>query len=187
MSDFDAEAPLDLRALGEVESPEVVSDALRRFRRRTLIRTLWVVPVIAIVVGLRVAGPWKPTLADRIHDAGGVQVGAVYEAGEATVILERVADLGKTAGLAFVVADPAASNFDAVSLQSNAPLSEVRFDGEGRSTVVDFGMRVPASGRMTFTVVRSVCPPQGGLCPQNELGSFVVDLSALRVPRSLWT
>jgi hypothetical protein len=185
MSDAN-DAPLDLRALGEVESPEVVRQALRRFRRRALVRGLVVVAVVAILVGLRI-GPLRTSVADRYRQSAGVSVGAVYRAGEATVVLEKVADLGTTTtGLQLVVADPTLPKFDSVSVESAAPLKAVQFEGDGRAQTFYLELEVPASGRIPLKVVRAVCPQAGGLCAQRPLGSFVVDLRTLGLPESVW-
>lgn len=46
------EQPLDLRHLSEVSSPEVVREAVRRFRRRVLLRSAWLLLAVLVGAGL---------------------------------------------------------------------------------------------------------------------------------------
>ena len=183
--------PLDLRSLGQVESPEVVRAALQRFRRRTLIRAAVVLAALGFVVWFRGFGPGAPSLTDRIESARGRQVGAVFHIGEATVILDRVADLGATTGLEWTVADPQAGQQDELFLVYPRPLANFAESGFGPSTRLSDELRVPVSGRLRLRLVRSlVCTPAAGrnscAAPQRTLGRFTLDLADLGVPRELW-
>lgn len=97
--------PLDLRLLADVHSPEVVREALRRFRRRIVTRYVWF--VLAAVVAL-IAIWWGqvPTrLAERVDRASrSIEAHPVWRSHGATVALDRVADLGDgRLGFHFVV------------------------------------------------------------------------------------
>jgi hypothetical protein len=94
---------LDLRALGDVESPEVVGAALSEFRRRILTRSLWVFAAI-VAAGLVVYQLTRPdTLRDEIERADRTIVAATAEAGDMRLGLDLVSDLGDTFGLHLVV------------------------------------------------------------------------------------
>ena len=97
--------PVDLRALADVEAPEVVHEALRRFRRKILTRYVWILlaAVIAVVVILWARTP--TTLAERTDQASrAIEAHPVWQAHGATVALDRVASLGDgRLGFHFVV------------------------------------------------------------------------------------
>ena len=96
--------PLDLRALADVDAPEVVHEALRRFRRKILVRSDWVVlAAVAVVVILWSRTP--TTLAERVDQASrAIEAHPVWHAHGATVALDRVASLGDDRlGFHFVV------------------------------------------------------------------------------------
>jgi hypothetical protein len=98
------ERPLDLRALADVDEPEVVRDALRRFRRRVLTRYVWVVAAVVVAGSAVVWGRTPTTLQQRVDAARNVvYVDRVWRVDGVTVGLDRVADLGDTVGLHFVV------------------------------------------------------------------------------------
>jgi hypothetical protein len=97
--------PLDLRALADVEAPEVVHEALRRFHRKILTRYVWI--LLAAVIGV-VAVVWArtpTTLAERTDQASRtIEAHPVWQADGATVALDRVASLGDgRLGFHFVV------------------------------------------------------------------------------------
>lgn len=102
---MNGETPLDLRALGEVDEPEVVREALRRFRRRSLARSAWVVAAMAVFAAAVVWGRTPTTLAERIDRADrSIEAHPIWEASDALVALDRVADLGDgRLGFHFVV------------------------------------------------------------------------------------
>jgi hypothetical protein len=97
--------PLDLRALADVDAPEVIHEALRRFRRKILARSVWVVVLagVAVVVVVWVRTP--TTLAERVDQASRtIEAHPVWHAHGATVALDRVASLGDgRLGFHFVV------------------------------------------------------------------------------------
>lgn len=178
--------PLDLRSLAEVDEPEVVRAALRRFRRRTLVRGAAILLLVAVIVGLRVAGPWRATLAERIERAPGVQVGAAWRVGRATVVLVRAADLGRDAGLHFLVVDPSARAFEDYSIGFSPPPSEFAFRGEGRAVEEWDRIQVPSSGVLVatlwFTPECRATAEHGCESRSVRAGTFTIDLPALGVP-----
>lgn len=182
------EKPLDLRSLGEVDSPEVLRAALRRFRHRMLVRGLWIFLGVAILLGLRLAGPLRPSLADQIERSPGIQLGAVYRTGGVTVVVVRVADLGDNTGLHVVLADPAAGPLDDLNLWIRSGFVEWEFSSAGAATEHWYEVRVPATGRLDATVQHSVCPrgPEGGACSIEPQGQITIDLQAFGVDRRLW-
>jgi len=96
--------PLDLRALADVDAPDVVHEALRRFRRKILVRSVWVVfAALAVVAIVWVRTP--TTLAERVDQASrAIEAHPVWHAHGATVALDRVARLGDDRlGFHFVV------------------------------------------------------------------------------------
>jgi hypothetical protein len=97
--------PLDLRALADVDAPEVVHEALRRFRRKILVRSVWVVLAAVIAVVVIVWARTPTTLAERVDQASrAIEAHPVWHAHGATVALDRVASLGDgQLGFHFVV------------------------------------------------------------------------------------
>jgi hypothetical protein len=138
--------PLDLRALGEVGSPEVVHEALRRFRRRILTRSVWVVAagVLGVLAILWARSP--SSLADRVDaSARGITAHPIWHANGVTVALDRVADLGDgRLGFHFVVL--------------GRGLPSVQMSGQVASESVGFADRYieiepPAEGYPTLTIL----------------------------------
>jgi hypothetical protein len=98
------QAPLDLRGLADVDSPEVVRAALRRFRRRILTRYVWVLLAV-VVAALAVWWGRTPTTLQQRVDAASTAASSetVWHVKGLTVALDRVVDLGETVGLHFIV------------------------------------------------------------------------------------
>jgi hypothetical protein len=97
--------PVDLRALADVEAPEVVHEALRRFRRKILTRYVWILLAAVIAVVAVVWAQTPTTLAERTDQASrAIEAHPVWQAHGATVALDRVASLGDgRLGFHFVV------------------------------------------------------------------------------------
>jgi hypothetical protein len=97
--------PLDLRALAGVDSPEIVHEALRRFRRKILKRYLWFLLAVVVAAIAIWWGRTPTTLAERVDRASrAIEAHPVWHANGATVALDRVADLGDgRLGFHFVV------------------------------------------------------------------------------------
>lgn len=98
------ETPVDLRSLADVDSPDEVHEALVRFRRRAISRYLWVV-LAALLFGMAVVwGSTPTTLAERVDGADvAVNIERVWRVDGVNVALDRIADLGETKGLHFLV------------------------------------------------------------------------------------
>lgn len=94
---------VDLAELRQVESPEVVHAAMRKFRRRL---RLWAVVVVAAVVGVMLVvtapsvTPWLPT---RMAQAGPVEVMERVEQGPVQVLVLDAARLEDSYVLRLVV------------------------------------------------------------------------------------
>lgn len=205
------EMPFDLRSLGDVESPEVVRSALRRFRRRTLRTVLAVLAVGALAATIVVAVRRDPLAIDRaIVNAPGIDISASYQSGGVTLALVRVADLRYQAGFRFVVIAP--------EVRGMEPFVDIQVAGlgQGKETRTDgsilnvwSGFDVPADGR--FEVIYKQVPKcekkedlGGGIftCTKFETGPvdspgadpfgdievarFQIDLRALGVPERIW-
>ena len=98
--------PLDLRALADVDSPEVVREALRNFRRRIVTRYVWLALAIVVFGAAVIWGRTPTTLQERVdsaHSYAEPGARAVWHLRGISVALDRVADLGDTVGLHFVV------------------------------------------------------------------------------------
>lgn len=95
--------PLDLRALADVDSPEVVRGALRTFRRRIVTRYVWLVLAIVLFGAAVLWGRTPTTLEQRVEAAhSAAYIDAVWRVRGATVALDKVADLGDRIGLHLV-------------------------------------------------------------------------------------
>jgi hypothetical protein len=93
---IDDERPLPLRALADVESPEVLRAALRRFRRRTVWRVAGaILLVVALPTFLRGLSEQRhgPTEAEIRARAPSVRVDRVVKGKHTTVLLLEVTDL----------------------------------------------------------------------------------------------
>jgi hypothetical protein len=78
--------PLSLRDLASAESPDVVSAALRRFRRRTVIRGAWVAGlVLASLLVLPLLPGERPSLPERYYASPIVSVAQEASRGPFTV------------------------------------------------------------------------------------------------------
>jgi hypothetical protein len=97
--------PLDLRALGDVDSPEVVREALRRFRRRIVTRYVWLALAIVVFGAAVIWGRTPTTLQERIDQASAyVAANPIWRVPGASVALERATGLGDDhIGFHFVV------------------------------------------------------------------------------------
>ena len=176
-----SEDRLDLRSLGEVDSPEVVSAALSEFRRKLLTRSLWVVAVL-VAGGLMWAQVGRPDdLRERIERADGTLTltNAVYEAGASRIGLDRVADLGDTVGLHLTALPEPRAGYGSGSrgpqLQVEAVIQSERLDAFDHW----YEIQPPADGVVRVRVLGADCPgPKGCM--------VVIDLRALGVPATTW-
>ena len=185
------EESLDLRALAEVESPAVVQSALRRFRRKIFTTgALVMLAVVCLAGGILWATVMHRTLDERIAEAPGKDVAAVFSAEGRTVVLRRVARLEEGVGLHFLLVHP-----DAGGAQNYSLRTEGIRDGMilGGSKTNDSFLVIAPSDDGTIPMrlfYRDGCdpPPGGGLCRSEAelVSSFEIDLNELGVPGSIW-
>jgi hypothetical protein len=99
--------PLDLRALAEVDEPDVVRDALRTFRRRVLTRYVWATVAIVLVGGAFLWAVRPHTLAERVATASPrFAPQMIWRVGSTSVGLADVVRLRDGVGMRFVVIEP---------------------------------------------------------------------------------
>ena len=172
---------LDLRSLGEVDSPEVVGAALSQFRRRLWTRSLWIVAALA-AVGLVWAQVGRPDdLRERIERAEGTLTltNAVYEAGASRIGLDRVADLGDTVGLHLVALPEPRAGYGSgprgPELQVEAVVQGERLDAFDHW----YEIQPPDDGIVGVRVIGLGCPAPKGC-------RIEIDLRALGVPATTW-
>jgi hypothetical protein len=163
--------PLDLRALGDVDSPEVVREALAKFRRRIVTRYVWLVVLAGLLVAGVIWGRTPTDLVGRVDRAGTATIPTrTWRLQDSTLGIDRVVDLGDTIGLRLeVLPDPSARG----SLNVSAT-GEVGAEGLGR-----------------WTRYLEVTPPPDGIVMltvrQGRLTEHVaVDLRSLGVSSSYW-
>jgi len=169
------QAPLDLRALADVDSPEVVRAALKSFRRRLLTRYVWIgLVVVLIAVGLW-ANARPDDLAEEVDAANPASFpDQVWRFDDASVALTEVGDLGMDVGLHFVVIpdDPHAPSYLEIAEATQGM-------GVGSFDVYE---RVPDGvPQLHATLGRSGCVPH---CDHQD--QWVIDLSKLRIPANIW-
>lgn len=143
--------PLDLRALADVDSPEVVRDALRTFRRRIVTRYVWLALAIVIFAAAVLWGRTPTTLQQRVDSADHAAfIEAVWRAEGATVALDKVVDLGDRIGLHLVAVPDEPDRRVGISISGEIAGEQV--DSWGRYIEVE-----PITDHPTLTVtVRGV-------------------------------
>jgi len=168
------ESPLDLRTLADVESPEVVREALRTFRRRLWTRYVWIGLAIVFAGVAFVVGARPSDLREEMEDANlRVFPESVWRLDDASVALVEVADLGDTMGLHFVaLPDPGTPDLALTVEGAVDALMPSRYD---------LYSEVLRSRDITVTVGPSRCRPG---CEEQE--TLVLDLRELGVPENLW-
>lgn len=183
------ERPLDLLVLGQIEDAEVVRGALRRFRRRVLVRTVWVLVFVlaaaAIVAGqivkynrdfrtrIQTGASWNG--AQGTYRVGGTTVGVL----KVTVIpghrlgLELAFFPGIKNGECYAVFPPGAP---VSGLSTGATVGNGSFEG-GTDACGTFGhelLAIPLPARRTIPMELD----HGNDPPV----PFTIDLDALKVP-----
>ncbi|HYG73189.1 MAG TPA: hypothetical protein VEC15_13015 [Actinomycetota bacterium] len=168
------ERPLDLRSLANVDSPDAVRSALREFRRRALTRYIWVGIGVAALIVAAFLYPPERSLVARIETADErALVGYSVEVGAATWTLLRVADLGDSLGLEWLVWPAGAGGRLSFPTVAFAGVSS---DGGGEGTLVPFEVEPPADGTLEGTIRTPGSGPE----------PFVLDLRHLGVPARYW-
>jgi hypothetical protein len=172
--------PLDLRSLADVDSPDVVRDALKTFRRHIVTRYVWMTLLVATLVAGAVWANTPTNLGEAVDRADVVASprDAVWDVGDVRVSLLDVVSLGDTVGLHFVILPPGGAPGAGVSINVDGALRGMGFRNW------ESYVEVPRSSDGRFAVhVHLVC---GGCPPQAGSNVFVVDLRALHVPESIW-
>lgn len=170
--------PLDLRSLADVESPEVVKSALRRFRRKLLATGSAVLVAALVLVSAVVWAMLDRNVVERIEQAAGAYPGSVYEVNGVTVVLVKVADLGDTLGLRLLLAAPEARASDAYFLSTTS--TDYNQAPTGRVTDAWLEVHPPDNRRLQVTVERDCIAPEAPTrCPPSPdvLGRFTIDLN----------
>lgn len=184
------EYPLDLRGLAEVDAPEVVRGALRRFRRRLLgTGAVVLLAALSLVGGILWAVALNRTLAEQIDEAPGAFVGAVYERDGITTVLKRAARLDDGLGLSLLLAAPDSRATDNFFYRIDGLRN---FDEAGGTSAQEFYLLVPPpeDGRVevSLRLQRDCNPPGKGFCraESRRVTDFTVDLIRLGVPEDIW-
>jgi hypothetical protein len=170
---MDDDTPLNLRSLADVESPDALREALREFRRRALTRYVWVLLAVVVLIVAALLYPPERSLVDRIETADeSALVGYSVRAGESTWTLVRVADLGETLGLEWLVWP--------VDARGRISFPVVEYAGvrgdEGLGELVPFEVSPPRDGVLRGTI----------RVPGAAARAFSLDLGTLGVPPRFW-
>ena len=194
----------NISSLGDVESPEVVRGALRRFRRRVVRTTLIVLIVGLLAAGIVAAINRDPFDFSRQVEAAedSVEPGTVFQSEGVTLILAKVADLGDRSGLHMVVVYPNIAESDELHGRIEAEPVSAGATLEGEGPLYDMWTAGPLPDTGRFDVVFEVdqkCtdiqPAGGGLgvCMQfstrpieERVVRFSIDLGALGIPERYW-
>ena len=180
------QAPLDLRGLADVDSPEVVRTALKTFRRRLWTRYVWI--GLAIVFAA-VAFIWGGQPSDLREEIEASHLRSfpeqVWRVGGASVALEEAADLGDYMGLHFVaLPDPGGRSVRLCVVGAEPQSLTTGPGGSGAMTwgAYDYYVRLPKSLSSVIEVA------VGGPCPSSQPNPNVitVDLRKLMIPPSIW-
>jgi hypothetical protein len=195
--------PLDLGSLADVESPEVVKEALRTFRRRSLRTAIWVVLVVVMIGIPVVRQALSKSFEERVAAAPGIDVGTVYTSRGVTMVLSRVAALDDGTALHLVIT-PNGVAPDARIIFVHIETATRIANSAGPGRVVDgwFVVNLRDDGLLKVTVsVDRHCEvhpskenPDLRICggvrqydahdpPERE---FTIDLKAAGVPERLW-
>lgn len=139
--------PIDLRSLADVDSPEVVHEALRRFRRRTLVRSVWLLLAGAIGAAAIWWGNTPTTLEDRVESAStAIEAHPSWHVPGGAVGLDRVALL-----------DDGRLGFHLIVIRTGRYAVELRISGQVASEEVGWADRYveierPSTGYPTLTI-----------------------------------
>ncbi len=181
-----AEQPvLDLRSLASVETPEVVSAALRRFRRRLVVRGLWAALALLVAVLSLISLRSNRDLPERIMGASRISYptgnpgDGLYDVRGVRFVVLEIADLGGGQLGVHVVGTPDPAGQTVITTVSLPGTPH----GAGRYASSDWWFETPkpANGTIPVAVTMGPCADGNG-CK----GSFVIDLGALGVPTDFW-
>lgn len=171
--------PLDLRSLADVESPEVVRTALKRFRWRLLRRNLWIAMAVVVAVSAFLYAQQPHGLDERIDRSRVTTTSGqgIWHAGSSTVALSEVAELSSsTYGLRLVVV-PEAPFVGSVTVSVRGQVDVERVG----PWQWDFELPRSTDGAANVIVERSC---DGTRCETS--GTVSIDLRTLHVPQNIW-
>jgi hypothetical protein len=174
--------PLDLRSLLSVETPEVVSDALRRFRRRLVARGLWAALGVLVAVLAVLALRSNRGLPEQIMSAPRISYpsGATYDIKGVRFAVLEVADLGSgDLGVHLAAAPDPGSSTEVGTLKAPGIVGDAR-TSESSS---DWWLEIAKPSDGVITIDARMSPCAGG---RGCIGSFEIDLGALGVPSDFW-
>ena len=175
-----SEQPLDLRSLADIDSPDVVRAALRTFRRRVILRSLWGLLAGMVAVAIIYVATQPRSLPDRITKASvAAHPGVTWDVGDVRIALVDVARLDDHLGLHFVVLGKPGSNAASIDLD---PTGLVTKSDEGQ---VDrwLEVRLPVDGTIDVEVFEmGRC--RGG--PAKCFPTFEIDLAKWGIPDEVW-
>jgi hypothetical protein len=170
------ETPLDLRSLADVDSPEVVREALRTFRRRLWTRYLWIALAIVLAAVAIVVGNRPSNLREEVERANvrAFPAEAVWRVGGLSIALVEAADLGDSTGLHFIV------------LPDRDASGSIWVDGSTYAMGwgdYDTYTKIPKEehGTVEVFVGRSGCLP---FCQEQE--TLTIDFHKLHLPADIW-
>jgi hypothetical protein len=168
--------PLDLRSLGDVDSPEVVREALRIFRRRIVTRYIWVV-VIAVLLAVAVWRSGQPANLAEEMDAANVRSfpEQVYRLDGNSVAVAEVSELGDDFGLRMIVIPDDPSRAASLRIEE---ATEVMGSGP-----FELFFRVPKD---EDGILHAELEPADCAARCRETSAFEIDLASLLVPENLW-
>ena len=166
-----SDEPLDLRALADVDEPDVVRDALRTFRRRLLTRYVWITVAIVLVGGAFLWAVRPHTLAERVAAASprfSPQVS--WRVGSTSIGLADVVRLRDGVGMRFVVIEPNDEAHNCLAMPASTA-SEFPADG------FDAYFEVPRTDAGAYEVDVT--------CGSGAPRTFTVDLTQLHIQQDI--
>ena len=188
------EPPLRLSDLADVDSPEVVKAALRRFRKRVLVWTVWlVIAVLAALLLLPTYNRGRNDLRQQFLRSPGEDTGAILHQGPYDATILSVVRLNKLQYGVHLVATVRSLEsglqqlvYTGTSFQDNKPVGGFGFPSvDGRSTEVWY---VGRAGDPVVVIPFFVTSAEILHKPMKDLPALRFDLRKVGVlPVAPWT
>lgn len=183
------ERPLNLRDLASEESPDVVRLALKRFRRRTVIRGLWVagLALAALLVTPLLPDDRDEGLPNRYHELPGVPVGRSTTVGSLTVTVIDARRVDRQTGaIHLLVSTTENSDVTISEIFEGSPgrggLGQLHQTLAGRISEVFATIALPFDGTEITASIERVGINETPGAPTN----VTIDLSGVPGLRELW-